>query len=328
MCRQPPPTHSLARSRLQPNERTILSGYFIRRILFGIFSVWAVVTLVFFALRLTGDPTSQLLPTEATQEDLEKLRHILGFDLPLHVQYFRYISGIFRGDFGYSYSINIPVSRLLAERLPATLELAFLSFGLAMVLALPFGILAAVKRNTIIDHVISFLGFLGYSMPAFWLGASLIIIFSVQLRWFPTSGRGDFRHIVLPTITLATWPLGQFTRLVRSEVLKVLSEDYVRTARAKGLSERVILFVHALRNALLVIITLAGLTFGALLGGAIITETVFAWPGMGRLAIEAVTGRDFPLVQIVVLTLGGISVLMNLLVDFTYHIIDPRVRVR
>jgi peptide/nickel transport system permease protein len=305
-----------------------LTGYFIRRILFGLFSVWAVVTLVFFALRLTGDPTSQLLPTEATQEDLERLRQILGFDLPLHVQYFRYITGIFRGDFGYSYSINVPVSKLLVERLPATLELAFLSFALAIVLALPLGIWAAINRNTIIDHVLSFLGFLGYSIPAFWLGATLIIVFSVQLRWFPTSGRGDLRHLVLPTITLATWPLGQFTRLVRSEVLKVLSEDYVRTARAKGLTERAILFVHALRNAMLTVITLAGLTFGALLGGAIITETVFGWPGMGRLAIEAVTGRDYPLVQIVVLTLGGIAVLMNLVVDLTYHIIDPRVRVR
>lgn len=270
-----------------------------------------------------------LLPTEATQEDLEQLRHILGFDLPLHEQYFRYITGIVtRGDFGYSYSVNTPVSTLLVERLPATLQLAAFSFGLGLLVSVPLGILAAVKRNTLIDYIVSFVSFLGYSMPTFWLGAILIIIFAVELRWFPTSGRGTWKQLVLPTVTLSTWVIGQFARLVRSEVLKVLSEDYVRTARAKGLSERVVLSRHVMRNASLTIITLAGLSFGALLGGAVITESVFAWPGMGRLAIEAVSGRDYPLIQLVVLVLGGVSVLMNLVVDFTYGFIDPRVRLQ
>lgn len=306
-----------------------MGTFILRRFLFGLFSVWVIITVVFFALRLTGDPASLLLPTEATREDIERLRHILGFDLPLHVQYYRYISGmILRGDFGYSYSANTPVVKLLIERLPATLELAGLSFGLAMVVSLPLGILAAVKSNSMIDHVVSFLSFIGYSMPAFWLGAILIIVFAVQLRVLPTSGRGSWQQLILPTVTLSTWTIGQFTRMVRSEMLKVLSEDYVRTARAKGMLESIVLFRHALRNALLTIVTLAGLTFGLLLGGAVVTESVFAWPGMGRLAVQAVTGRDYPLIQIVVLTLGGISVLVNLLVDLTYGLIDPRVRVR
>lgn len=306
-----------------------MGSYIIRRFLFGLFSIWIITTLVFFTLRLTGDPTSLLLPTEATREDVERLRHILGFDLPLHVQYWRYISGmVLRGDFGYSYSANTPVVKLVVERLPPTLELAGLSFGLAMVISLPLGILAAVKRNSMIDYVVSFFSFVGYSMPAFWLGALMIILFAVQLRLLPTSGRGSWQQLILPTVTLSTWTIGQFTRLVRSEMLKVLSEDYVRTARAKGLTESIVLYRHALRNALLSIVTLAGLTFGPLLGGAVVTESVFAWPGMGRLAVQAVTGRDYPLIQIVVLTLGGISVLVNLLVDLAYTVIDPRVRVR
>ena len=304
-----------------------MSRYFVRRVLFGLFSIWAVITLVFFLLRFTGDPTMMLLPTEATIEDLEKLRHILGFDLPLHVQYGRYLSGIvLRGDFGYSYSINTPVATLLVERLPATLKLALLAFGLALLVSVPVGIVSAVKRNTLVDQVFSFLSFLGYSTPTFWLGAVLIILFAVQLRWLPTSGMGTWKHYVLPVIVLATWPIGQFSRLVRSEVLKILAEDYVRTARAKGLTERSVLMGHVFRNALPSIITLGGLTFGALMGGAVITETVFAWPGIGRLAIQAVAGRDYPLIQVVVLTLGGIAVGVNLLVDIICTAIDPRIR--
>ena len=304
-----------------------MSRYFVRRVLFGLFSIWAVITLVFFLLRFTGDPTMMLLPTEATIEDLENLRHILGFDLPLHVQYGRYLSGIvLRGDFGYSYSINTPVATLLVERLPATLKLALLAFGLALLVSVPVGIVSAVKRNTLVDQVFSFLSFLGYSTPTFWLGAVLIILCAVQLRWLPTSGMGTWKHYVLPVIVLATWPIGQFSRLVRSEVLKILAEDYVRTARAKGLTERSVLMGHVFRNALPSIITLGGLTFGALMGGAVITETVFAWPGIGRLAIQAVAGRDYPLIQVVVLTLGGIAVGVNLLVDIICTAIDPRIR--
>jgi len=239
-----------------------LTAYFIRRLAFGIFAIWAVVTIVFFGLRLTGDPTSMLLPTEATAADLERLRQILGFDLPLHEQYFRYITGIIsRGDFGYSYSANVPVAKLIVERLPATFQLASLSFLLAMAVSLPLGIIAAVKRNTLLDYVISFFSFIGYSMPAFWLGAVLIIVFSVELRLLPTSGRGTWQQLILPTVTLSAWSIGQFIRLVRSEMLKVLSEDYIRTAHAKGLNPRAVLFDHALRNALLTIVTLAGLTF-------------------------------------------------------------------
>lgn len=303
--------------------------YLIRRFVFGIFTIWVSVTIVFFGLRLTGDPTSMLLPTEATAADLARLREILGFDLPLHEQYLRYMSGILtRGDFGYSYSANVPVAELLLERLPATFELASLSFCLAIIISLPLGIASAVKRNTFLDYVISFFSFLGYSMPAFWLGAILIMAFAVKLPLLPTSGRGTWQQLILPTITLSAWSIGQFIRLVRSEMLKVLSEDYIRTAHAKGLRTKSVLIDHALRNALLTIVTMAGLAFGMLLGGAVVTESVFAWPGLGRLAVEAVAGRDYPLIQVVVLTLGGMAVGMNLLVDFTYHMIDPRVRVK
>ena len=305
-----------------------MGGYLIRRLAFGVFSLWAVITIVFFLLRWAGDPTSMLLPIEATQADRERLRTILGFDLPLHVQYLRYVSGILHGDLGYSYSQNTPVVGLVVDRIPATLELAALSFGLAVTVAIPLGIVSAVKRDTIFDWIGQSVSFIAYAIPVFWLGAVLIIVFAVHLRWFPTSARGDWKHLVLPTVTLATWPLGRFTRLVRSEMLKVLSEDYIRTARAKGLREHSVLWVHAFRNALLTVVTYGGLTFGSLLGGAVITETVFAWPGMGRLALQAVSGRDFPLIQAVVLTLGGISVLMNLLVDVTYQMIDPRIRLR
>jgi peptide/nickel transport system permease protein len=302
-----------------------MTRYVLGRIGGGVVAIWAVATVVFVILRVTSDPASLLLPLEATQEDIARLKSSLGLDQPLPVQYARFIGGAATGNFGLSFRYQEPAMKLVLERLPATLELASLALLLALVISVPLGILSAVRRDSVFDYVASFLSFLGFAVPVFWLGTMLIILFSVQLRWLPTSGRGGPEQLVLPVLTLATWPLGQFTRLVRSEVLSVLGEDYVRTARAKGLTEWLVLTRHALKNASISLLTLAGIILGALLGGAIITETIFGWPGMGRLAVQSIQNRDFPVIEATVIFMAGIFVVLNLVVDLLYGALDPRV---
>jgi ABC-type dipeptide/oligopeptide/nickel transport system permease component len=303
-----------------------MTQYLLRRLGSTAFAIWAVATLVFLMVRVTGDPAVLLLSEQYTKEDLARVRQRLGLDRPLPVQYLRFLAGVPVLDFGKSYRFDQAARGLVLERLPATLTLAAAAMGVALVVSVPLGVISAARRNSAFDLGGSFLSFLGFAVPTFWLGTMLLILFGVLLRWLPTSGFGSPRHLILPAITLATYPMGQFTRIVRSEMITALTEDYVRTGHAKGLPERRILYVHALRNASLTFITLVGLVSGVLLGGAVVTETIFGWPGLGRLVIQATLSRDYPVIQTVVILLALLFAAINLTVDLLYAILDPRIR--
>ena len=285
------------------------------------------MSLVVFALvHLSGDPVLLMVPADASPDLVASTRHALGFDRPLYEQFGRYLASVVQGDLGTSLRINRPVSRLIVERLPATILLTLAALLLATVTAIPAGIVSAVKRGTIIDRIAMVGAVAGQAIPIFWLALLLIAFFGVQLRWLPVFGYGTFAHLVLPAVSLSTIVLGRLARLVRSSMLEVLGQDYVRTARAKGLGEWRVLTLHALRNASIPIVTLLGLQFAQLLGGAVVTETIFAWPGLGRLVVEAIFNRDFPVVQGVVLVVSLLFVVVSLLIDVAYALLDPRVR--
>jgi len=285
-----------------------------------------VSAVVFLILHLTGDPALLLLPPDATAEDLAKFRQAMGFDDPVAVQYLRFLKGALRGDFGDSLRHGEPAMGLVLERLPATFELAGAGLLLALCLAIPAGIVSAVRRNTAVDYVSTIVALLGQAMPTFWLGIMLILVFSVRLSWLPSSGRGDLEHLILPALTLGLFTTARITRLTRSGMLEVLGQDYIRTARAKGVSEPPVVWKHALKNASIPIVTIVGIELGTLLGGSVITETIFAWPGVGRLSVQAIFNRDYPVVQAVVLVTAVIVVLTTLLTDLLYAVLDPRIR--
>ena len=285
-----------------------------------------VCTLVFLLIHLVpGDPVEAMLGESASPADREALRHALGLDLPVAEQYGRYLAGLLRLDLGQSFLDQRPVVEILGERLPATLQLAAASLLLALVLAVPLGVLAARRRGSALDTGAMAFSLIGISMPNFWLGPLLILVFSLWLGWTPVSGSERPLSLLLPAITLGTALAAILARMVRASVLEVLGEDYVRTARAKGLSEFAVMRRHALRNAWLPVLTLIGLQLGGLLGGAVITETVFAWPGVGSLLVESIQARDFPVVQGCVLLISLIYVLVNSLTDLAYAWVDPRI---
>jgi ABC-type dipeptide/oligopeptide/nickel transport system permease component len=266
-----------------------------------------------------------MLPGDASMAEVETLRQQLGFNDPLYVQYWRFASQAVQGDLGASLYHRVPAIDLILERLPASLELAGAAMLIALLVSIPLGILSAVKRGSLWDMA-SMLGALfGLSMPHFWLGIMLILLFSVTLGWLPTSGRGSLAQLVMPSIALGLSLMAMFARLTRSVMLEVLSQDYVRTARAKGLREKIVIGKHALKNALIPLVTVAGMQFGFLIGGTVIIETVFAWPGVGRLVVQAIFSRDYPLVQATVLVLAVIFVVVNLLVDLVYLYLDPQI---
>ncbi|HWM77789.1 MAG TPA: ABC transporter permease [Methylomirabilota bacterium] len=290
--------------------------------------VLAGVTLVTFAiLHVSGDPVSLMMP-EAPESDRAALRLAMGFNEPLPVQFVRFLANTARGDFGNSFFHRAPALPLVLERMPTTLLLTVLALGLSLAIALPVGILSAVRRNSLFDHGATFVVFLGTSMPVFWTGIMLIILFAVQLRLLPVSGWESWSALVMPTATLATFSTPLLLRIVRSSMLEVINLDYVRTARAKGVSERLVIWHHALINAALPLVTVAGLQFGILLGGAIVTETVFAVPGLGRLIVSAIRQLDFPIVQAGVFVIALIVVLVNFTVDLLYIYLNPQIRVR
>ncbi len=282
--------------------------------------------MVFIILHLTGDPSALMMPPDTTQEQLAAFRREMGFDQPLHMQYLRFLRAAVVGDLGVSLRHQEPVVSLVLERLPATYELTFASAFMSLAIALPIGVFSAVRRNTLWDRLSMAVAVLGQAMPVFWLGLMLIIVFGLWLHLLPISGRGTLWHLLLPSVTLGTYFVARNARLVRSSMLEVLGQDYVTTARAKGLSEALVIWKHAFRNSLIPVITLVGVEFGTLLGGAIITETVFAWPGVGRLTVQAIGNRDFPLVMGSVLVLASTLVLINLLIDFVYAFLDPRIK--
>jgi peptide/nickel transport system permease protein len=304
-----------------------MPAYLIQRLGGALLVMFGVVSLVFLLIHLIpGDPVEVMLGESASGADREALRAALGLDQPLPVQYLDYLAGLLQLDLGTSIHFRRPVTELLLERLPATGLLAAATLLVTVLLALPLGIMAAVHRNTAWDSGAMGFSMLGVSIPNFWLGPLLILVFSLWLGWFPVSGQSGFGSVVLPALTMGTGLTAVLSRMVRSSLLEVLGEDYIRTARAKGLPPHRVVLQHGLRNALLPVITLLGLQLGALLAGAVITETVFSWPGVGLLMIEAIQSRDYPVVQACVLLISLSYVIVNLLTDIAYAWIDPRIR--
>jgi ABC-type dipeptide/oligopeptide/nickel transport system permease component len=301
--------------------------YLFLRFLLTLPALWLILTMVFLLVHIVpGDPVHQMLGEGARAEDLQQLRHALSLDLPLHVQYARYLAGLIRGDWGRSIRFGAPVLSIVLERYPATLELAVVGLLVCAAIGIPAGALAAHRRGRAADRAVGFFTLLGLSVPNFALGPVLILVFSIELGWLPVSGRGGPAHLLLPAVTLGGALAAILTRMVRSSMIEELSSDYVRTARAKGLPERAVLFRHAFRNALIPIVTILGLQFGTLLAGTIVTETIFSWPGIGRLTVQAISARDYPLLQGCILVIAFSYVVVNLITDMAYAVVDPRVR--
>jgi len=300
--------------------------YVGRRALAAIPTLWGVATVVFFMARLLpGDPARVIAGLLASPQDVERIRHEMGLDQPIWVQYLDFMGSLIRLNLGTSAHTNAPVLEEIGSRLPYTIELAVVALAIAVAAGMLAGIGAAVRHNTLLDLLISGLSVFGLSMPVYWLGLMMIIVFAIGLHLFPAAGADEPASIVMPALTLALFSVGLIARMTRSSMLEVLGQDYIRTAQAKGASFRRVVFLHGLRNALLPVMTVIGLQFGALLGGAVVTETVFAWPGVGRLLVDSIFFRDYPVVQGLVLMFGTTFVLMNLLVDVLYAYVDPRI---
>jgi peptide/nickel transport system permease protein len=302
--------------------------YIAARLAQSVLVVMLSLTAVFGMVRLGGDPVLLFLPMDIQAKDVDEFRERLGFNDPLLVQYGRFMGGVLRGDFGQSLRYRRDALGLVLERLPATLLLAGSSILLTLLVAVPLGVLTAVRRDTLVDHLGTVATVLGQATPGFWLGLMLIYVFAVQLRWLPTGGSGTLAHLVMPSVVLAAFFAARVARLTRSATLDVLGEEYIKTARAKGLGEARVVAKHTLRNSAIPIVTLAGLEAGQLLGGAVIAETIFAWPGLGRLTVQALLNRDFPVVMAAVSFTSIVFTLMNLAVDLAYGWLDPRVRAR
>jgi len=301
-------------------------GYIASRLLYACAVILGVSIAVFFLIRIGGDPSALFLPPEATLEQIAEFRHAMGFDRPLIVQYFEFLGRALQGDFGQSMRYQQPAMQLVLERMPATLQLSGTALALSLLISVPLAIIAATNRGTIIDRAGLVVSLIGQSFPTFWLAIMLILIFSEKLHLLPPSGRMGWQTLVMPSIALAAYSTAIITRLLRSSMIEVLQSDYVRTARGKGLSNGKIVFKHALRNAAIPTLTVIGLQVGALLGGAVITEEIFAYPGVGRLAIQAIANRDFTVIQAFVLLMAVLIVGINLLVDLSYGLLDPRLR--
>src|SRR3989441_852221 len=296
------------------------------RLLRALIAVWLVSTVVFVVMRLSGDPVPLLLPPDAPRSEIFRVRTELGLDRPLPVQYATFLANVLRGDFGRSIHFREPAARVVLGYLPATFELGLAAFAFAVLVAVPIGVFSAVRRNSLLDHAAMGVALVGQSAPTFFLGLLFILVVSLKLGLLPTGGREDWRHLVLPALTLGAFAMASIARLTRSAVLEVLGAEYIRTARAKGLSELFVVAKHTLRNAAVPIVTITGLQFGSLLGGAVVTETVFSWPGIGRLAIQSIYNRDYPVVQCTVFFSAVVFILINLAVDVLYGVLDPRVR--
>lgn len=305
----------------------MLLRFLLTRVLWTVPVLLIVVSLVFLLIHLVpGDPIQQMLGEGARASDVQQLRHALGLDLPLGRQYLNFLHGLARLDLGTSFKFNAPVATIVLARYPATLQLALGALLVALLISIPAGVQAAVHRNRWQDRTLGFLSLLGLSFPNFALGPVLILIFSIGLGLLPVSGRGSFANYVLPTATLGAGLSAILTRMVRSSMIEELGQDYVRTARAKGLPERTVIYGHALRNGLIPVITVVGLQFGALLAGAIVTETIFSWPGIGRLTLLAISSRDYPLTQGCLLAIAITYIIANFITDFLYSVVNPRIR--
>jgi ABC-type dipeptide/oligopeptide/nickel transport system permease component len=302
--------------------------YVIRQIITTFIVIIGVSTVVFFAVRLSGDPAALLAPQGATAEDIRELRRRLGLEDPLPQQYITFATRALVGDFGMSVRYQQPASDLVLAALPVTLTLTVAALGVALLVAIPAGIISAIKRDSLFDAVAMLITLIGQAMPVFWLGILFILVFAVRLKVLPTGGWGSPNQVVLPALALGAYSMARISRLVRSGMLEVLSQDYVRTARAKGLRERSVILLHALKNAQIPVITVVGLEFSVLMGGAVITETIFSIPGLGRLAVSSVATRDYAVVQGAVFVAAVVVTLVNFVVDLLYVALDPRIRLR
>lgn len=301
--------------------------YVTTRLLYMLPVVWLVVSVVFLLIHLVpGDPIQQMLGEGAASADIEAARHAYGLDVPIGQQYVNYWKGVLRGDLGMSLRLNQSVGRVIAQAYPSTIMLTICALVVAVLLSVPAGVRSALRRNRWDDRALSFVSLLGLSFPNFALGPILILFFAIRLGWLPVSGSGTVGHLVLPAITLGGALAAILTRMVRTSMLEELGQDYIRTARAKGLPESTVVYKHALRNAMIPVVTVLGLQFGALLAGAIVTETIFSWPGIGRMTIQAISNRDYYLVQGCILCIGLTYVLVNFLTDLMYSALNPRIR--
>lgn len=302
-----------------------MTAYLVRRLLYALFVILGVSVIVFVLVRLSGDPTALMLPLDATEEDVARLRHQLGFDRPLPIQYVDFVGNALRGEFGTSIRHQQSAMDMVIDRIPATFQLMALSLLIALGIALPMGILSALYPDSLIDRLSVVMALVGQAIPNFFLGIVLILMFSVQLRWLPSSGRGGIEHLLLPSLTLGTAAAAFINRLLRSSLREVLGTDYIRTARAKGRAWNAIVFRHALRNAAIPVVTVIGLQIIQLVGGAIVTETVFAYPGAGFLLVQSLGNRDIPVIQAFVMLIAVAVIIVNLVIDLIYGLLDPRV---
>jgi peptide/nickel transport system permease protein len=319
-------------------------GYLVKRVLQSMVVLLCVSFVVFIIMYLSGDPTEMMLPPEATQIEIEALRHHMGLDQPFMVQYTTFMKNALKGDLGKSFLFNKPAVGLIVERIPATLELAFFAMLLAVCIGIPAGMYAAVRPESRLSKLIMSASLLGISLPVFWLGIILVLIFSVILDWLPSSGRGEtmavfgirlgfmtldgFKHLILPALTIAVFQLALFVRLVRAGMMEVLLQDFIKYLKAKGLSEKQVVFIHALKNILIPVVTIMGLQLGHLIAFAVVTESIFAWPGMGKLVIDSIHGLDRPVVLAYLLIVSLLFVFLNFMVDVVYTFLDPRIRLR
>lgn len=303
-------------------------NYILKRILQACVVLWGITLAVFLILHLSGDPVQLMVPASASQAEIERLREELGYNDPLFVQYVRFLGDALRGDFGQSYNYNLPALEVVLQRLPATLHLAALAFAISLALGITAGIASAVKQNSPVDYLIRGFALLGQCIPTFWLGIMMILIFSVHLKWLPSSGSEGWKSILMPAVALGVFSAASITRLLRSNMLEVLSKEYIDVAKAKGLPKRLIILKHAFKNALSSLLTVLALQLVSLMGGSVITETVFGWPGIGRLAVQSIQNNDFMVVLTIVVLMAAGFVLINLIVDILYAVINPRVQLQ
>ena len=312
--------------RVACQKEPVIARYLIRRIFHSVFILLGLIIVVFFVTHLLGDPARLMLRPEATEEQVQALRESLGLDDPLHVQFGRYMSNILQGDFGDSLWQRVPALPIVIDRIPATLYLAGVTLLIAFPVALLLGILSAIRPRSIADRIVTVVSLSGVSTADFWLGLMLILLFAVQLGWLPTSGYGGPEYVVLPAIALAVRPIGRISQVVRSAMLDEMSKGYITTARAKGLRQRTVILTHTLKNAAVPVITLAGDEASVMLNGAVVIETLFGWPGVGILLIQAIERRDLPLIEASVIAIALMIVTVNLVIDLAYTFLDPRVR--
>ena len=298
----------------------------VHRLWHSFLSLIAITLVVYVMLNASGDPATMMLPDTASAEDIAEVRRTLGLDAPLLLRYFQFLGNAVTGDLGQSFTYKRPAAEIVLAHVPATAQLALTGMVVALLIAIPLGVMAARNHGKAQDTLVLAIALLGQSVPVFWLGMLAILLFSVTLGWLPTGGRGSWQHLILPALTLGWFANGLMARLVRASMLEVLSQDYVRTARSKGLGERLVVLKHALRNAAIPVVTVAGLQLAAMMGGTVVTEIVFAWPGIGRLTLDAISGRDYPVAMAAILFIAFAFIIVNFLVDMLYTAIDPRVR--